>query len=386
MQFTDLFFIPLTVIIGLLYINQISADLSAGHQPVLRKLFFFHLVIGVYYAFFLFGDANSYWNVSRTYSFNDFKEGIFDGEGTQFMRAFTFPFSNLLRMSYLANTLLFSLIGFIGMTLFYRVALQTIPFNSKQFGYALFPLIFFIPNLHIWSVSIGKDTLLFFCIGAFTFGLLKPIKRLPLIILAVMLSLAIRPHITLFLFVGFGLAYIMDGKVSTTQRILLSVVLLGAGLAILPSVLEFAKIEDASADAFDKFAQEKTGALSRGNVGSSVDISGYPFPLKILTFWFRPFFFDVRNLNGLIASIENLAIVILFVKAMRNKPLTAFKKAPFVIKGLVFFLIVGTLAFSQSLGNVGIMIRMRNMFLPGFLIYILWIFSYEQERKLIRKI
>ena len=379
MQFTDLFFIPLTVIIGLLYIKQIAADLSAGHQPVLRKLFFFHLVIGAYYAFFLFGDANSYWNVSRTYSFNDFKEGIFDAEGTQFMRAFTFPFSNLLGMSYLANTLFFSLIGFIGMTLFYRVALQTIPFNTKQFGYALFPLIFFIPNLHIWSVSIGKDTLLFFCIGAFTFGLLKPIKRLPLIILAVMLSLAIRPHITLFLFVGFGLAYIMDGKVSTTQRILLSVVLLGAGLAILPSVLEFAKIEDASADAFDKFAQEKTGALSRGNVGSSVDISGYPFPLKVLTFWFRPFFFDVRNLNGLIASIENLAIVILFIKAIRNKPLTAFKKAPFVIKGLVFFLIVGTLAFSQSLGNVGIMIRMRNMFLPGMLIYLMWVFSYQQQ-------
>lgn len=362
MQFTDLFFIPLTVIIGLLYIKQIAADLSAGHQTVLRKLFFYHLVIGAYYAFFLFGDANSYWNVSRTYSFNDFKEGIFDGEGTQFMRAFTFPFSNLLGMSYLANTLFFSLIGFIGMTLFYRVALQTIPFNTKQFGYALFPLIFFIPNLHIWSVAIGKDTLLFFCIGAFTFGLLKPIKRLPLIILAIMLSLAIRPHITLFLFVGFGLAYIMDGKVSTTQRILLSVVLLGAGLAILPSVLEFARIEDASADAFDKFAQEKTGALSRGNVGSSVDISSYPFPLKVLTFWFRPALFDVRNLNGLIAALENLLLLMVFIKAMRTSPIRAFKAAPFVIKGLVIFLVVGTLAFSQSLGNMGIMIRMRNMF------------------------
>ena len=379
MQFTDFFFIPLTLIIGLLYVKQIAADLSAGHQTVLRKLFFFHLVIGVYYAFFLFGDANSYWNVSRTYSFNDFKEGIFDGEGTQFMRAFTFPFSNLLGMSYLANTLFFSLIGFIGMTLFYRVALQTIPFNTKQFGYALFPLIFFIPNLHIWSVSIGKDTLLFFCIGAFTFGLLKPIKRLPLIILAIMLSLAIRPHITLFLFVGFGLAYIMDGKVSTTQRILLSVVLLGAGLAILPSVLEFARIEDASADAFDKFAQEKTGALSRGNVGSSVDISSYPFPLKVLTFWFRPALFDVRNLNGLIAALENLLLLLVFIKAMRTSPIRAFKAAPFVIKGLVIFLVVGTLAFSQSLGNMGIMIRMRNMFLPGMIIYLMWIFSYEQQ-------
>ena len=56
-----------------------------------------------------------------------------------------------------------------------------------------------------------------------------------------------------------------------------------------------------------------------------------------------------------------------------------FKAAPFVIKGLVIFLIIGTLAFSQSLGNLGIMIRMRNMFLPGLLIFILWSFSYQQR-------
>ena len=43
---------------------------------------------------------------------------------------------------------------------------------------------------------------------------------------------------------------------------------------------------------------------------------------------------------------------------------------------MVFFLIIGTLAFSQSLGNVGIMIRMRNMFLPGLIIFLLWHFSF----------
>ena len=99
----------------------------------------------------------------------------------------------------------------------------------------------------------------------------------------------------------------------------------------------------------------------------------------MLTFWFRPFFFDARNINGLIASLENLVLVIVFIKAMRTHPINAFKAAPFVIKGLVLFLIVGTLAFSQSLGNVGIMIRMRNMFLPGLIIYMMWIFSYEQQ-------
>jgi hypothetical protein len=45
-------------------------------------------------------------------------------------------------------------------------------------------------------------------------------------------------------------------------------------------------------------------------------------------------------------------------------------------------MLIGSIAFSLALGNVGIMIRMRNMFLPGFIIFILWTLSYAHERKL----
>ena len=382
----DLFYIPIIVLIGLGFIQLFNKDLSERDHRMLRNLFFFHLLLGVYYCYFIQGDAIGYWRVPKAYTFETFKEGLFDGEGTMFMYAFNFLFSNLLNMSYLSNTLVFSLFGFMGMTFFYMVVVKTVPYNKRLYGYILFPALFFLPNLHFWSAGVGKDTTLFLCIGMFTYGVMKPVLRSPLLVLSILLSLALRPHIVLFLMVGFGLAYILGGKISVFQRVAFSTVLLGIGLAILPSVLEFAKIEDASAESFDKFAEGKAAVLSRASTGSAIDISSYPFPLKVLTFWFRPFFFDVRNLNGLVASLENLVLVIVFIKAMRSKPLQAFKAAPFVIKGLVFFLIVGTLAFSQSLGNVGIMIRMRNMFLPGFLIYILWIFSYEQERKFIRKI
>src|SRR5690606_34120193 len=274
-----------------------------------------------------------------------------------------------------------SLFGFMGMCFFYMVAVKTIPYTKLLNGYALFPLLFFLPNLHFWSSGVGKDTTLFLCIGMFAYGIMKPFKRIPLIALGLLLAMAIRPHMVLFLFVGFGVAYVFGGKVSALQRIIFSVVLIGAGLAILPSVMEFAKIEEASAAGFEEFATNKAEVLSRAHTGSAIDISSYPFPLKVLTFWFRPLFFDARNINGLVASAENLLLVVIFVMAMRLKPLKAFKAAPFVIKGLVIFLIVGTLAFSQSLGNVGIMIRMRNMFLPGMIIFILWVFSYHYQTR-----
>ena len=375
----DLIYIPLIIILGLGFINLFSSQLTERDQQVLRKLLFFHLLMGTYYCFFIQGDAIGYWRVPKAYTMETFKDGLFNGEGTMFMYAFNYLFSNLLNMSYLSNTLLFSLFGFMGLTFFYLVAVQTVPYNKIISGYVLFPLIFFLPNLHFWSSGVGKDTTLFLCIGMFTYGIMKPFQRIPLLVIAVLLSMAIRPHITLFLMVGFGLAYVFGGKVSPAQRIIFSAAMIAVGLAILPSVMEFAKIEEASAEGFDKFATGKAAVLSRSSAGSAIDISSYPFPLKVLTFWFRPALFDVRNINGLIAALENLLLLIVFIKAMRTSPIRAFKAAPFVIKGLVIFLVVGTLAFSQSMGNMGIMIRMRNMFLPGMIIYLMWIFSYEQQ-------
>ncbi|WP_028123773.1 hypothetical protein [Epilithonimonas tenax] len=375
----DVIYIPIIIMLGLGFINIFRDELSDYDELMLKRLFFFHLLMGAYFCFFILGDAVGYWRVPKTYNFETFKNGLFNGEGTMFMYAFNFLFSNLLNMSYLSNTLLYSLFGFMGLTFFYVVAIKNVQYNKMINGYVLFPLIFFLPNLNFWSAGVGKDTLLFLCIGMFVYGLMKPFKRIPLLAFAVLISMAVRPHITLFLMVGFGLAYVMGGKVSPFQRFLFSAVMIGIGIAILPTVMQFAKIEEASADGFDKFATNKAAVLSRGTTGSAIDISSYPFPLKVLTFWFRPLFFDARNINGLIASAENLVLLLVFIKAMRTNPIGAFKAAPFVVKGLVFFVMVGTLAFSQSLGNLGIMIRMRNMFLPGLIIYMMWIFSYEQQ-------
>lgn len=382
MTATDFIYIPLCILLALQFPKLLLEEKEYSLYPVIRNLVIFHFLLGIAYFFFTRnggGDAWGYWLAGKKMSYLQFIQDLKGGEGTEFMRAFNFVPSNMLGMSFLSNTMLYSMLGSFGITYFFLIALRTVRYNTILYGYVLFPLLFFLPNLHFWSAGVGKDTLLFLCIGMFSYGLMQPLRRLPLILLAGALSMAIRPHITLFLMVGFGMAYILGGKIPVYQRVLFSVVLLGIGLAILPSVMEFAKIEDASAESFDKFAQGKAAVLSRSHTGSAIDISSYPFPLKVLTFWFRPFFFDVHNINGLVASLENLVLVVLFVRAMKNRPVRAFKAAPFVIKGLVLFLIVGTLAFSQSLGNLGIMIRMRNMFLPGFLIFLMWVFSYRQQ-------
>src|SRR5690606_32184222 len=100
-----------------------------------------------------------------------------------------------------------------------------------------------------------------------------------------------------------------------------------------------AKVEEVSVEHFSEFAESKSAVLSRGHTGSAVDISTYPAPLKWFTFLFRPLFFDVNGVPALVASFENLLLLLLFLKVMSEKPYYYFKRAPFVIKGLVIFLL-----------------------------------------------
>lgn len=378
----NFFIIALIFVLGYSFIQSFKERLSEGNLSTLKKLFYFHILFGTYFCFFVQGDASGYWRQAKFMSYPDFIYSLTQEQGTYFIYALNYYPSNILDLSYFTGTMLYSLIGFIGLTYFYVMAIELIPNSPKYKDYYLFPMLFFLPNLHFWSCAVGKDTLLFFCIAIFTYGLMQPFKRIPMVFLGLFLAYFIRPHITLFMLIGFGMAYFSRKNISVAQRILFFGVMIGIAVAILPMVLEFAKIEEATVDSFDKFSETKAALLSRSRVDSAIDISSYPFPLKVFTFLYRPFFFDIKGIPSVLASIENLILLVLSFTVLINKPLESFRKAPFVIQGMVYFLIIGTLAFSQSLGNVGIMIRMRNMFLPGLIIFIFWHFSYRQSQEL----
>lgn len=376
------FFITVLIfLLGYLFIQSFKDNLSEENLDTLKKLFILHILFGIYFCFFVLGDASGYWRMAKLMTYSDFIRSFTEDQGTYFILALNYFPSNILDLSYLTGTMLYSLIGFIGLTYFYVTAVELIPNDPKYKDYYLFPILFFLPNLHFWSCAVGKDTLLFFCIGIFTYGILEPVKRIPMIILGLLLAYFIRPHITLFMLLGFGTAYLSGKFISLLQRILFFGIMIGLAIVILPNVMEFAKIEETSIDSFNSFSESKAALLSRSHTSSAVDITSYPFPLKVFSFLFRPFFFDINSIPSLLASFENFLLLILTFTALKNKPLQTFRNAPFVIQGMVYFLIIGTMAFSQSLGNLGIMIRMRNMFLPGLIIYIFWHFSYWQSQE-----
>jgi hypothetical protein len=380
----NFFYTLLLIIIGFTFINRFKKNLSKTELLVLRRIWIFHILVSVGFYFFTRnggGDAWYYFITSQKMNFIEFWNYLFNEKGTYFVFALNYIPSKILGLNFFNNTLLHSFLGFIGMVYFYLTALKTIHYNTKIGKFFIFPLFFFLPNLHFWSSGVGKDSLLFFCIGMFTYALLSIKKRSFLIVISLGFAFFIRPHMVLFLLFSFGLAYLFHTKIGSVKRFFFTGILIVGSIFILPAVLEFVKVEEISTESIVKFSEDKSALLSREETGSRLSQSS-SFPSKLFAFYFRPFFFDVNGLPALIASFENLLLVLLSIKVLRNKPYLAFKKAPFVIKGLFLFMLIGSIAFSLSLGNVGIMIRMRNMFLPGFIIFMMWTLSYAHERKL----
>ncbi|POS02355.1 hypothetical protein [Flavobacterium croceum] len=379
----DVIIVFFIFIFGLLTPHFFIYDDERKYLKNLRLLWLVHVFFGVMYYFFTRnggGDAWFYWVSSSKFTFDNFFETISKLEGTAFMVGLNSIFTQVLQLGFFANTMIYTYIGYLGIIFFYLFANRTIEYNFFLKKIPLFPWIFFLPNLHFWSSGLGKDSLLFFCIGGFFYSMLELKKRFILLLFVIILSLLIRPHITLFLFLGISISLGFDYGVSVVRKIILSFFFIGFGIIILPKVLSFTKIETLSVNSIDSKTSAQAELLT-DKAGSSVNVSSYPLPLKIATFLFRPTFTDINSLNALFAAFENLFLFILFVKALRNKPLWAFKNSGFLLKAMLIYLIIGSILFSMSLGNLGIMLRMRNMFLAPFLIYMLHSLSISFVRK-----
>ncbi|MBD1396959.1 hypothetical protein H9Q13_07265 [Pontibacter sp. JH31] len=375
-----LLLIPYLVKVAIPYF---SSKAGVKSTKWLYYLWYYHVAFGLIYIVYVNifgGDALGYWRKS----YLTLNQYLNQGQGTAFMHAFNYVFVNVMDISFFTGSMIYTFIGFLGVMFFYLSTVNLVKTNVKVYGYSIFPYIFFLPNLHFWSVGVGKDTLVFFCVGLFLFSVMKPMGRKLGIAIALILSYNIRPHITIFILVSFGVGFLFDNRLKPVQKLFLSFCMAVGAVLIFDQVMNFVKLEELSIDGIEQSTSTRVSNLSRGHTGSSVDISSYPLPLKVFTFLFRPLFFDVHNIMGVFASIENLILLILFGKIINMKTLKLLKQAPYQLKGLFFFFFIGSVAFSTTLGNLGIMMRQKNMLVPGLIIFMFWVLSVRKEELIIK--
>lgn len=132
-------------------------------------------------------------------------------------------------------------------------------------------------------------------------------------------------------------------------------------------------------ESFEALADAQIDFLNRGSVGSAVDLGSYSWPMRLFTYLYRPLFFDAHNFTSFLASFENFIYLILTVVVLVKVNLfKTWHTMPTVVKGGFFAFLGSAITFSNSLSNLGIIMRMKNMTMIYFLIFMVFALSYQQ--------
>ena len=378
------------VFIALFIANQVlfknlSNKFAFFDKKLMNRLYWYHLVFFIIYFTY------------ATFEASDSKEYYVDAgivrenwtslflTGTKFIVFVANPLVQF-GLSYISVMLIFAWTGYVGFVFAYLFFKENITINVTVFKkYDLLKLLLFLPNMHFWTVSLGKGSLIFMGLMLFAYALRFPQKRIFALLLGGFLVYMIRPHVMLFVLVGVMVGIITGkSKLGAGIKLLILVVSIAFLFAAKDSILSVAKLQDSEnvVQDFDQFALEQSGRLETS--GSGVQMSSYPLPLKFFTFWFRPLFVDSPGVLGMFSSAENLIYLLLFAKIANRRFLRFITKAPYLVKTSLIIFVLTSFALTFVMSNLGIMMRQKSMVMYfGF--FVIYYFLASEKYQLLQK-
>lgn len=348
------------------YLKRRYPFIDAG---LLKRLFFFHLLLfAAYYGYVLTSPSDSKWYYEKII-IGYRGENWFDfyGTSTTFIEFVGFPFVRYLGFSYEAIMALFSLMGYFGFVFFYILFKERIRFRHQFYGFDLVTLIFFLPNLHFWSVSFGKGSIILLGLGLFFFGISKLRTRLIATVIGGIIIYHVRPHIMLVVLLSSAIGFMFSSRgIKMAWRMLFLVGATVAFFFIYKDVLTLVGIDEEAPVQQGLNLTHRATELSKATSG--VDITGYGLPMQVFTFLYRPLFFDAPGLLGIIVSFEN--VLYLMITLLMFSKLKAFRfllTSNYMVKGAFMSFITISVALAQVSGNLGLAIRQKSQVMLLFL-------------------
>lgn len=294
--------------------------------------------------------------------------------GTRFVEFVTYIIRVSFDSNYLNTTLVFNIIGSLGLVFIYLSLREYLKVISKYWS-----LFLFIPSISYWSSAIGKDSLVFFAISIFIYAITTSKKRIPLVFLSLAILFMIRPHIALAVQLSFIIYFIIQSKSHIILKVVSLPFIIGASAIALSFVQEYVGVDEVSVEGVEDYFDGRKHLNMDG--GSSIDTSSMILPVKMFSYIFRPFPFEAHSLIAFIASIENSIIFLSFVyiayKA-RGSFNTIFKNENL---WLFLYTITTWIMLSYGLKNLGIAARQKWMFMPVIIYLLLSTYlNYKRER------
>ena len=364
----------LDYVLILLYVLYILKQFSV-YTKINQKIGIFSLVMGLVhfiitfasYGFILGSVADAKHYYSESVSITDWGMSYLSN-GTSFIVFLNYMLVQWLQLSFLGCFLVFSFISYLGCLRLFDVIIDLTD-RSYNVSYLLLLLI----GTHFWTVSLGKDALMFYamCCLCYNFYFDKPRSHY---ILPLMLIGFIRLHVLIFVLVGGGVSYVFTNKkIKTQTKFVFAGLVLGALLFLIPFFLKEIAVTNIS-DIEGKL-QSSMNANVEG--GAGIDLKDSNLVVKWFSYMFRPFVFEARNPMFLVSALENLVWLYIFFIIIRGLFFDKIK-TNYILWSYIGIILACTLPLAYTLANFGISMRQKIMIFPFFLILF---FIVKKSRK-----
>lgn len=335
-----------------------------------------HFSISFWFAYFLnrLTTINDFYNFYNLAGTADNWFSIF-GFGHQFISFIIYPLVKL-NVSIEILFLLFSTISFKGFLVYFEL----ININGLNKNNRILLLSFLLPTLHFWTGFLGKEALLLFLMAKILKKLKYRLFDLGGVFLLLLIFL-IRPHVFFVLMIALLVLLLLDRGTSSGLKKKLILIVIGSFLILLPiAVLYFLKIENFNLITLKSYI---TGFLNytenKGSTSISLIETNLISRVFYLIFMPLPFLYTIKNELQLIASVENVFFLVIFLytifcilrSRLKSKSLRLEEKFA-LIAGILLIILFASYLYNLGLGN-----RMRIMFLP----YLFYFFISSMNRK-----
>lgn len=354
----------LDYVLILLYVLYILKQFSV-YTKIDRKIGVFSLVMGLLhfiitfasYGFILGSVADAKHYYSESMSITDWGLSYLSN-GTSFIIFLNYMLVQWFHLSFLGCFLVFSFISYLGCLKLFEVIIDLTDRN-----YNISYLLLLLIGTHFWTVSLGKDSLMFYSMCCLCYNIYfdKPKSHyiLPLLLVGL-----IRLHVLIFVLVGGGVSYVFTNKKIKMQTKFIFVgLVLGALLVLIPFFLKEIAVTNFS-DIEGKLQNSMNANLEGG---AGVDMKDSNLFVKWFSYMFRPFIFEARDPMFLISALENLVWLYIFFIIIRGLLFDKIK-TNYILWSYIGIILACTLPLAYTLANFGISMRQKIMIFPFFLI------------------
>lgn len=338
-------------------------------------LYCWHALFSIVYAIYVVnngGDAMGYYRHSLA---PDIELAL----GTRAVEVFTSFLTQGLGLSLLGCFFVFNIFGFIGFLAF-DASLRSIVADKSKNIRLLATLIVFLPSVSFWSAGLGKDAISFMAVGLALWASLDLSKRTILMFFSVLLMLVVRPHMAGLMIMGLAASFVLQKGMPLLQRLILGFISLGVVVILVPFALNYAGVgENVDADKLGAYIDERQGYNQEG--GGGVDISSMSLPMQLFTYMFRPLPFEAHSIASLMASLDNMILLYLFVVGtyflIKTKLTPDLKLHNRVF--MWYYLCGSWIVLSLTTANLGITVRQKWMIAPMLIFLFLSVIRDKKE-------